>query len=574
MAFEKMKQAAQALKRAVPLQDWLDAPESREGELHLKEGKFADAEECFQRAAAQAKARSAAKGRYLKILVALAMAQRNQGKLADARETIETALELLEEIKGKAVPEVAACYDLLGGIQQDEGDFSAAVVSFGEALEAEKTVKPPDSGMLVERYRRLAGAYAGAGSWESAGAMLGDALDILDQNGGDANPALGGLLLEIARVEEQKGNHAARIGCLERAFEIHKRMFGAESVEVAQDYQLLAAACRDAGDLERAVFYYERALYLRECQLGGSATELAVILMGLADTQSRMGRTAPAMELLQQAVGRLEGTRDEGLGRALESLARMYQRVGRYQDAASCARRARSLWEEAPDRFGGELDANSALLEEVLAYLAPEDIPTELLESGVDTGASVTLPPKAAPSGARPSRGTAFAGGGHAAAGSHGGLSGVGSLGTGLPGTGRIGGSPVRSSLHGGLATQRPRAAAAADRAAALLGALERSLRAPAMGQSAPSPGDGLAGDSGAEIPTGADGYSVAIVDAEGHQVTPGSLPVDGPLQLKLVPPGAAASGATPAALAPAPPVADGQLRGWDELSADYLALR
>lgn len=97
-----------------------------------------------------------------------------------------------------------------------------------------------------------------------------------------------------------------------------------------------------------------------------------MLLVSLADVHSTEGRSARALELLQQAVPRLEGARDERVASALNNLGVVYLQHGRYEDAISSLRKARKHWEKAPEKNREELEANSQLLEEMGNYLSLE----------------------------------------------------------------------------------------------------------------------------------------------------------------------------------------------------------
>src|SRR5262249_2642769 len=162
---------------------------------------------------------------------------------------------------------------------------------------------------------------------------------------------------------------AAAKATLLRALEVHTALCGTESEEVAGDYQALGLACQESEDLESAVQYYERALKLRERQLGGSTAEFAALSMGLAGAQAMRGQYGPVIELMQQAVGKFEGLRDERLAPALESLGTVFLLCGRTDDSIASLKRARKVLERNPDRNRELLEENARLFETVGSYL-------------------------------------------------------------------------------------------------------------------------------------------------------------------------------------------------------------
>lgn len=373
--FEKVRLATEALRHVVPdFQKWFEGthPDGREGLRLLESGNYAEAEKCFQRVLAAFKDRSLPRGRYARVLLALATTQWKQKRLTEARETAESVRELLEGAKTKSGPDLIECLDLLGRIYSEEENFAAAEAAFQQALDIDREAHQADSKDLVERYRRLGGALRKNEKLQEAKAALEEALRIAEKAHGPEHVLTADCLFELGQCLSARAEHEDARGKLEKALDIHKQVCGRDSEEVARDYQALAAAAHEAKDLEASVTYYEKALHLRERQLGGNAAELAMLLVNLATVHSHDGRPARALELLQQAVPRLEGARDERAAAALNHLGVVYVQSGRYEDAVNSLRRARQYWEKAPDKNRRALDANSQLLAEMGNYLSLE----------------------------------------------------------------------------------------------------------------------------------------------------------------------------------------------------------
>jgi tetratricopeptide (TPR) repeat protein len=144
--------------------------------------------------------------------------------------------------------------------------------------------------------------------------------------------------------------------------EIHREALGETAEDVVRDLHAIASAHRDAGDLEKAVKCYESALRVRERQLGADTTDLATLLIDFAGTYTQMGNDAPAMEMLQQAIGKLQGSNDPQLAEALESLGAGYVKWRRHAEAATYYQRARVIWKQDAAKYAKRLSRNAILL--------------------------------------------------------------------------------------------------------------------------------------------------------------------------------------------------------------------
>jgi tetratricopeptide (TPR) repeat protein len=336
--------------------------------------------------AAQAATRTVSKlgarKRQVRVLLDLALSQRNQNKLADACETAETVRELIEAEEAHPRAEKAQCLDLLGGIALEKGDHALARQYFGEALDVERHLRPPVPAAIVERCRRLASAESADGEGATAREHLEEALQLAEDALGTEHAKTADVLFDLGKALQQVGDHAAAQPVLARALDIHRQQQGSGSDEVARDYQVLATSCQALGEFEKAAEYYRKALFLLERQLGGNSADLAHLMINLARIHSDSGRYAPALELLQQAVGRMECSHDEHLALALQNLGAVYSRCGRYRDAASTYVRARRVWQQMPGDHQAEIEDNTGLIAGITPHLKAEDV------DGVLAGAS------------------------------------------------------------------------------------------------------------------------------------------------------------------------------------------
>jgi tetratricopeptide (TPR) repeat protein len=387
--FKRVRLAAGRIGHAVwELPDWTSGgdPDYQAGEALLRLGKHAEAERCLLKAASTP--RSVA--RQVRVLMALAEAQWKLEKLSEARESAESARALLAG-RRKPSSELANCLDLLASIAEKEENAEEARRLLREAVEIESKASPLDPVLLTQRYRRLAKAIQNESESE-ARELVERAVETAERRLGGASTITADCLMDLGQLQVAKGETEIGVASMERAVEIHGKTHGHDSEEVARDLQRLASACHAAGDLERAVHYYQRALAIRERQVGGDTADVAILLMGLADAQSLRGNDTPALELLQQAVSKLSTTGDEHLSWALESLGVSYHGAGRFDDAVSCYRKARALWEKNPKANREILEANALRLEEAMRYAPPENVPNVPIFVGDWTSSSPSRP--------------------------------------------------------------------------------------------------------------------------------------------------------------------------------------
>lgn len=349
---------------------WFDssAPVCHEAEKMLRSGRFAEAEAAFRRVLTEPRYAALAKKHMPKILLVLTEAQIRQQKWEDAEQTGARAWALLRELRYRTSPEFAECCRLRAEAAKGRGALEDALRLFLQGLAAVEERKNPKPAEIVRRRIEICALLREMERWEDAVRQAAQAVDLAGErlNGtrdhGDA-------LLEQALCLAGCERFAEAREAGEKAVAVHRAVCGDHSGEVALDYEKLGSICQRQQDYPAAVSYLEKALGIRERQVGGDTSQFALLLMALADLYTLIGRLAPALELLQQAVGKLGPSKDSHLAGALEKLGAMYVRTGRYEDAADCYQRAFDCWSADPDAYAERIRSNREAFESLLPWL-------------------------------------------------------------------------------------------------------------------------------------------------------------------------------------------------------------
>lgn len=461
---------------------WFDAsnPVCRDAERLLRAGRAAEAEEIFHRVLIEPRHAAVARRQMPRILLALATSQIRQQKWDAAENSAARAWAILSELRYRTTPEYAECCRLRAEAARGRGALEDALRFYRDELAAVESQKHPKPAEIIRCRIEIAGMLREMSRWEEAEQMASEGARIAGEKLKGSKEE-GDALLEWAQCLAGCERFAEARSAGERAVDIHRAACGDFSSEVASSYEKLGSICQKQQDYPAAVAYLEKALGVRERQVGGDTSEMALLLVALADLYSLLGRLAPALELLQQAVGKLGPSRDSNLAGALEKLGSMYVRTGRYEDAADCYQRAFDFWSGDPDAYADRITANRQALESLIPWLPEpaEKKKPETPDTGVQvlrepkgtraaegaSGAAQTMPGTA--TGGNPASGAAMtAGPGHGTAGvpvnpaSSGFAAGLSALGAG--GTGRSQGGGSGAGLTGGTGARAGAGAASA----------------------------------------------------------------------------------------------------------------
>ncbi len=388
--FERLREIVSSLGFSGPGTEpmWFDSsqPACREAEKLLRSGRAAEAEAAFQRILNDPRHAPAARKHMPRILLALADAQIRQEKWREAAQTGARAGALLRDARFRTSIEFAECCNLRAQAARGLGAREEALHFYLQGLAAVQQRKNPAPADVVRRRIAISSLLREMERWRDAAQQAEQAVTLAVEEL-EGSRIHGDALLEwaLCLCGCERFDEARQAG--EKAADIHRAACGDHSNEVALDYEKLGMICQKQGDYPAAVAFLEKALGVKERQVGGDTREFALLLVALADLYTLIGRLAPALELLQQAVGKLGPSRDGNLATALEKLGAMYVRTGRYEDAADCYVRANACWSADPDAHADRIAANRQALETLLPWLPEPAAPP--VEEPPDPGISV-----------------------------------------------------------------------------------------------------------------------------------------------------------------------------------------
>jgi tetratricopeptide (TPR) repeat protein len=307
-----------------------------EGQRHLDARNWTEAEKHLTLALAE---RRHSTRRRLDLLLGLVQAQRRQTKFAEAEQTADRAIQLANRDYSLG----SRALDALMDIQLDQGKYAEAEKTAREIMELQSSQSKPDSALLAKSSRKLGAALLKVERNAEAMEAFRQSAALSEKAYGAEHVETANSLAELGMLFRDKGEHAEAQRHLRRALQIHRGTLGPDSHEATQDLHHLAASLEDSGDIDGAVEEFERLLALRARQVGCNPLETAEAQVRLAVLYLNARRTAPAKELLMQAIGALERKPGPALAQAMEAMARAEEQFGRPADAKQWHEKALSI---------------------------------------------------------------------------------------------------------------------------------------------------------------------------------------------------------------------------------------
>ena len=186
------------------------------------------------------------------------------------------------------------------------------------------------------------------------------ARELLDQGAKKITGGLGDqplikarLMHTIGTVYRQLGLYDSAGSHFERALEIRQEQLGREHPEIAKSLGSVAMVYRLQGRHEQAEPLYQDSLEILEETLGAAHPELASSLNGLGIVCWRQGRYEEAESHFRRALElseKVTGTVDPEMPKILNNLAIIYSERGRFTDALPLYERALTVLEQTQGR--------------------------------------------------------------------------------------------------------------------------------------------------------------------------------------------------------------------------------
>jgi tetratricopeptide (TPR) repeat protein len=318
-----------------------------------------------------------------------ATVQEDLGNHTDAHATLERVLAIEEKRYGPLHPEVANTLSTLARVVNATGDSEAAVRLQRRALETYVATLGRSHPKVADALTNLAAMLPLHDDRGGAMAMLEEAIHIYEIAGWHDRPELAQAFLILGQVCYQAGALEAARSWLERAVEALDRFSGGSPISFTHRKQLatalsqLAIAMIDIGDFERGDAQLRRVFELLEGSPRPTDRQgLAIALAEAARAKLELGDLPGARAAVEQALATYEpdSPGDHWLASNLSFLAMILIDMGQYEEARHALERALEVEEQAVE---SDLHAVGTLLSQlglVLHHLGSLRDATEKME--------------------------------------------------------------------------------------------------------------------------------------------------------------------------------------------------
>lgn len=299
-------------------------------------------------------------------LAALGISHVLLNELDDAEVHLERARALAADTPGLDDARRAEVLNNWGVWAIDAGRVEEGRARLTEALDMRRRIGAADSAVAASLHN-LSLAEGKLGNLERSLELAEQALALKERNLGRLHPSYALSLRQKAFVARQLGRYDTAREAVEETLALRIELYGADHPGLQADYNELANAHHDLGELERAIAMYRRALELDRAGGRGNAW---ILLNNLAAAHEDRGDPAQAETLYRRSIGIRErrfGAGHANTLRARHNLARVLLAEGRTEEASAAiaevvAARAAALGDDHHETLRSRILASRAAL--------------------------------------------------------------------------------------------------------------------------------------------------------------------------------------------------------------------
>ena len=271
-----------------------------------------------------------------------------------ALEVRKRLIKLCEKSYGKEHPVTARAYNHIGIVYSERRAFDKALDYYKLALDIKEKVLGKEHPSTASSYNNIGIVYEDRGDYDKALEYYKRALDIKEKVLGKEHPNTARSYYNIGHVYDNRGDYDKALEYYKRALDIQEKVLGKEHPDTATSYNTIRRIYSNRGDYDKALEYHRKAaeqgnvqaqFYLGRMYSNGLGTEQDYAKAAewyqkaaeqgykpayneLAWTYHLMGKYEEALPWAEKAVEALSQEPE-----IIETIATIYQDLGRYEDA-------------------------------------------------------------------------------------------------------------------------------------------------------------------------------------------------------------------------------------------------
>jgi tetratricopeptide (TPR) repeat protein len=200
-------------------------------------------------------------------------------------------------------PHLARCYEALGAVADEKGEFNASLQLYEHALEINTKILDKQHPDIASNYNSIGEVYRKKGDHKKAFEYYNKALDILGEKPVGKSLAKKAVCLNnIGIIYQEQQKYKEALDYYTQAFEIRKTYFPSDETSLGMSNNNIGNAHYFLGHFEDALFYYREALKIYKKTLPPKHLKFASTYNNIGAIYDNQGKSDEALVYYRDAV--------------------------------------------------------------------------------------------------------------------------------------------------------------------------------------------------------------------------------------------------------------------------------
>ncbi|MBQ6194890.1 MAG: DUF2225 domain-containing protein [Prevotella sp.] len=259
------------------------------------------------------------------------------GKYDKALEYYQLALGIREKVLGKEHPDTAIIYNNIGLVYANLGDYDKALKYYQQALDIQEKVLGKEHQDTAMSYHNIGLVYYKLNDYDKAQEYYQQALDIQEKVLGKEHPDTANSYNNIGLVYADLGNYDNALQYHQQALDIQEKVLGKEHPDTVNSYHNIGLVYYKLSKYDKALEWYTKA----------AKQGYKYSYNELAWAYHLMDKYEEALPWAEKAVAAFPDNANN-----IDTLATVYQGLGRYDEALEQFELCLKLYKEQEDAEG------------------------------------------------------------------------------------------------------------------------------------------------------------------------------------------------------------------------------
>ena len=276
-----------------------------------------------------------------------------QSRYEQALTAVHSAQATLEAIKANISPAIALCLEIttlstLGTLQRIQGNYAEAEQTYQQAIELIETQGIEEyQSKKTQLANNLAIVYKYWGKFDQAERLYEDTLATCKKQHGTHHPDVATIYHNLAGLNHARRDYQTAETWARQSYQLHLEIFGSHHPKTIADGAALGSILHGLQQWDEAITYFKTAINFFEQHFGLIHYDVALNLNNLAASEQAKGNLSPAEQAYRGALAiktQLLGESHPDIAITLNNLASVLKQSGKIEEAKECFQQAQAIF--------------------------------------------------------------------------------------------------------------------------------------------------------------------------------------------------------------------------------------